>query len=59
MKNKKWLVIINYDCRLGESGEIVSRHSTIELAEKASKRTGYDSFLCIREEEEESVTFTA
>lgn len=44
----KYVVVVQYDCRLGDKGTIVSRHSTQELAERAAKRTGFDSFLAIK-----------
>jgi hypothetical protein len=46
-----WAVIVQYDCRLGERGTVVSQHKSYELARKAARRTGYDSFLRVAADE--------
>jgi len=49
MKKYTHTVVIAYECRLGKRGDIVSKHSSYELARTAAKRSGFDSFLAIRE----------
>ena len=44
-----WVVVVQYDCRLGEKGEMVSKHKTYDAARKAAKKTGFDEFLAIWE----------
>lgn len=44
---KKWQLVFAYDCNAGKRGEVYSRHSTYELAEKACKRSGYNDYLRI------------
>jgi FKBP-type peptidyl-prolyl cis-trans isomerase 2 len=46
---KNYAVRVDYDCRLGDRGKIISRHKTYELARKAAKKTGFDSCLSIRD----------
>ena len=49
MTTKRYAVVVQYQCGIGDKGDVISRHKTYELARAASKRTGYDSFLAIRE----------
>ena len=48
MAQSKWQVVAQYAIGRFESGEIISRHSTYELAVKAAKRIG-NHFTAIRE----------
>lgn len=50
MKKYTHAVVVAYNHEhLGDRGTIVSRHKSHALAEKAAKKSGYDSFLCIKE----------
>jgi hypothetical protein len=48
-KGYEYIVIVQYDCGLGDQGTVISRHRTYDAARKAANRTGYDSFLSIRD----------
>ena len=48
-KGYEYIVIVKYDCGLGDQGKVISRHKTYDAASKSIKRTGYDSFLSIRD----------
>lgn len=43
------VVVITRSAPFGEIGDIVSRHTSQELAEKAARKSGYDEFLKIEE----------
>lgn len=45
----KYSVVVQYDCGLGDKGNIVSAHKTYELARSAARMSGFDTFLAIRE----------
>ena len=53
MKTKKriytWSVVINYSCNLGDRGEVVSRHTSYELAAAALRRSIYADHLRLDE----------
>lgn len=42
-------LVINRSAPFGEIGDIVSRHTSQDLAEKAARKSGYDEFLKIDE----------
>lgn len=48
LTGKNWAVIADYEHAGRERGEIVSRHKSHDLARKSAKRSGYDTFLSIR-----------
>lgn len=41
-------IVVAYSCGLGEKGTIISRHKSYAAAERALKKSGYDSFLAIK-----------
>lgn len=45
----KFATVFDYATSRYERGDIFSRHRTYEAARKAAKRSGWDSFLSIRE----------
>lgn len=47
--NRPWLVVFEYGTGSHEQGEVLSRHSTYELANKAARKSAYDSFLSVRD----------
>lgn len=57
MREYKYHVVVQYSCSLGEKGDVVSRHNTYENAVKASRRSGWDSFLKIESRIEKETTF--
>lgn len=44
----QWTVVYAYDVNGHRRGEIYSRHTRYELARKAARRSGIDSFLEIK-----------
>jgi hypothetical protein len=44
----RYAVVAAYAHAGFERGDIISRHSTYELARKAARRSGYDSFRGVR-----------
>lgn len=48
----QYLVIVQYDCRLGNRGKVISRHNSYDAARKAARKTEHDSFLRIEPREE-------
>lgn len=49
-RGARWCVIVHYDsARLGARGDIISTHKTYELASASAKRSGWESFVAVRE----------
>ena len=46
---RPWLVTFAYATSTHPQGSLLSRHSTYALAAAAAKRSGFDSFLEIRD----------
>jgi len=49
-RDYRYLLVFSYDSGSYENGDVLSTHSTYELAQKASKKSGYNTFLRILEE---------
>ena len=47
--NRPWCVVFNYATSTHEQGELVSTHSTCDLANKAARSNGFDTFLAVRD----------
>lgn len=47
--DKKWAVKVAYEFQGKKRNQTISRHSRYDLAVKAAKKTGFDSFLKIEE----------
>lgn len=49
MNKFKYVVRVFYDCRLGNRGDIISRHKSYDAAAKAVRKNGFASFLEIKD----------
>lgn len=49
MTGFNWCVVVAYDCSIGNTGAVLSKHKTYDLAKAAAKKTGFYEFLSIRE----------
>lgn len=47
--SRPYAVVFQYDTGAHEQGEILGTHKSYDLASAAAKRSGYDSFLSIRD----------
>jgi hypothetical protein len=43
----RYAVVVNYGCRIGEPGHILSRHKTYKAASDSLRLSGYATFLRI------------
>lgn len=46
---RPYVVVFQYATGSHEQGEVLSTHTSHELAEKAANRSGYESFLAVRD----------
>lgn len=46
---RPFVVVFQYATGAHEQGEILSTHKCYDLARKAASRSGYDSFLAVRD----------
>ena len=47
--SRPYAVVFQYATGAHEQGEVLSTHKSYELARKAAARSGYDSFLAVRD----------
>ena len=47
--SRPYVVVYEYATDAHERGEILSTHSTHELAEKAANKSGYSTFLAVKD----------